>query len=444
MLRKHGVVGKFVEFFGEGLQHLALADRATIGNMAPEYGATCGIFPIDAEAINYLRLSGRDASADRAGRGVREGAGPLARRDDAARRVQLDARARPCRREALARRPEAPAGSRAARGRARELHGRDQRADREPQAAEGNHRALRQRRRRHRGRPRRKRVRTGPARLDARPGFRSFRWRGRDRGDHVVHEHVEPGGHDRRRPARAKGGRERPQGEAVGQDLARAGIEGRHRLSRARGSPRRARQARLLPRRLRLHDLHRQLRSAAGRDLQGDRRRRSRGRLGALGQPQLRRPRASRGEDELPRLAAAGRRVCARRHGRHRSDEGAARHRQRRQAGLPQGHLADEQGNRRPDREVDRAGALREELRRRVQGRQPLDLDRLARRRDLRVGAVDVHQESAVLRRHDDAAGAGRRHPRRALPRPLRRFDHDRPHLAGRQHQEGFAGRAAT
>src|SRR6186713_1084481 len=61
MLRKHGVVGKFVEFFGDGLQHLALADRATIGNMAPEYGATCGIFPIDAEAINYLKLSGRDA-----------------------------------------------------------------------------------------------------------------------------------------------------------------------------------------------------------------------------------------------------------------------------------------------------------------------------------------------------------------------------------------------
>jgi len=61
MLRKHGVVGKFVEFFGDGLAHLALADRATIGNMAPEYGATCGIFPIDAEAITYLRLSGRDA-----------------------------------------------------------------------------------------------------------------------------------------------------------------------------------------------------------------------------------------------------------------------------------------------------------------------------------------------------------------------------------------------
>ena len=59
MLRKHGVVGKFVEFFGDGLDHLPLADRATIANMAPEYGATCGIFPVDEESLNYLRLSGR-------------------------------------------------------------------------------------------------------------------------------------------------------------------------------------------------------------------------------------------------------------------------------------------------------------------------------------------------------------------------------------------------
>jgi len=60
MLRAHGVVGKFVEFFGEGMAHLSLADRATLANMAPEYGATCGIFPIDEETLNYLRLSGRD------------------------------------------------------------------------------------------------------------------------------------------------------------------------------------------------------------------------------------------------------------------------------------------------------------------------------------------------------------------------------------------------
>ncbi|HXO03966.1 MAG TPA: aconitase family protein, partial [Stellaceae bacterium] len=60
MLRQRGVVGRFVEFFGPGIAELALADRATIGNMAPEYGATCGFFPIDAETIRYLTLSARD------------------------------------------------------------------------------------------------------------------------------------------------------------------------------------------------------------------------------------------------------------------------------------------------------------------------------------------------------------------------------------------------
>jgi len=60
MLRQEGVVGKFVEFFGSGLKNLSLADRATIANMAPEYGATCGFFPVDEETIKYLKISGRD------------------------------------------------------------------------------------------------------------------------------------------------------------------------------------------------------------------------------------------------------------------------------------------------------------------------------------------------------------------------------------------------
>ena len=60
MLRDKGVVGKFVEFYGEGLKNLTLADRATIANMAPEYGATCGFFPIDNETLKYLQFSGRD------------------------------------------------------------------------------------------------------------------------------------------------------------------------------------------------------------------------------------------------------------------------------------------------------------------------------------------------------------------------------------------------
>jgi aconitate hydratase len=60
MLRQKGVVGKFVEFYGDGLDHLTLADRATISNMAPEYGATCGFFPIDQETLHYLKFSGRE------------------------------------------------------------------------------------------------------------------------------------------------------------------------------------------------------------------------------------------------------------------------------------------------------------------------------------------------------------------------------------------------
>lgn len=60
MLRKRGVVGKFVEFFGDGVKNLTISDRATISNMAPEYGATMGFFPIDNQTLHYLRLTGRD------------------------------------------------------------------------------------------------------------------------------------------------------------------------------------------------------------------------------------------------------------------------------------------------------------------------------------------------------------------------------------------------
>lgn len=62
VLREYKVVGKFVEFFGPGLNYLTLADRATVANMAPEYGATCGFFPVDQETLNYLRLTGRESN----------------------------------------------------------------------------------------------------------------------------------------------------------------------------------------------------------------------------------------------------------------------------------------------------------------------------------------------------------------------------------------------
>ena len=79
-LRKHGVVGKFVEFFGPGLEHLTIADRATLGNMCPEYGATIAIFPIDEMTLDYLRLTGREESHVQPRRGLCEGAGPVPRR----------------------------------------------------------------------------------------------------------------------------------------------------------------------------------------------------------------------------------------------------------------------------------------------------------------------------------------------------------------------------
>ena len=113
MLRKHGVVGKFVEFYGPGVSALPLANRATIGNMSPEFGSTIAIFPID-ERDRRLPAPHRPLrGAARARRGVRQGAGPLAR---PGRRAALlrEARARPLHRRPVARRPEASAGPRRA------------------------------------------------------------------------------------------------------------------------------------------------------------------------------------------------------------------------------------------------------------------------------------------------------------------------------------------
>ena len=113
MLRKKGVVGKFVEFYGEGLDHLPLADRATIANMAPEYGATCGFFPIDDETLRYLRNTGRDEDAHRPRRSLRQGQRHVARPG-----LRADLHRHPPPRHGRDRpgdlRPQAPAGLHAA------------------------------------------------------------------------------------------------------------------------------------------------------------------------------------------------------------------------------------------------------------------------------------------------------------------------------------------
>ena len=105
MLRKHGVVGKFVEFYGPGVSALPLANRATIGNMSPEFGSTIAVFPIDEQTIDYLTPHRPPRGAARAGRDLRQGAGPLARprrraallREARARRLHRRARASPAR-----------------------------------------------------------------------------------------------------------------------------------------------------------------------------------------------------------------------------------------------------------------------------------------------------------------------------------------------------------
>ena len=112
MLRKKGVVGKFVEFFGPGVTALPLADRATIGNMSPEFGSTCAIFPIDAETLRYMAFSRPPEGAHRPRRGLRQGAGPLARRARRGADVHRHRRARPRRRSS--RRWPAPSARRTA------------------------------------------------------------------------------------------------------------------------------------------------------------------------------------------------------------------------------------------------------------------------------------------------------------------------------------------
>ena len=119
ILRQAGVVGKFVEYFGEGLAGLPLADRATIGNMSPEYGATCGFFPVDAETLRYLRLTGRSEERIALVEAYcKENA--LWHEPDRAGDVLADRRPRPGQRGALARGAATPAGPDSAeRGEAR-------------------------------------------------------------------------------------------------------------------------------------------------------------------------------------------------------------------------------------------------------------------------------------------------------------------------------------
>ena len=264
MLRKKGVVGKFVEFFGPGLRNLPLADRATIANMAPEYGATCGIFPVDDETLKYLRLSGRSDRADRAGRGLLQGAGPVPRPRTRRKPNTPTCSTSTSRRiEPSIAGPEASAGPRAALAGSAVV--------RAGAAQLCSSRASRFRP----SRPRAGRAEGGRAagmdsQQDAVEEHVVLQWRteSRQRGHrrhHQLHQHLESVGADRRRPAGQEGGREGPDGSAVGEDLAGARLAGRHRVPHALRPDAVPGEAEVPRGRLRLHHLHRQLRPAARR-----------------------------------------------------------------------------------------------------------------------------------------------------------------------------------
>ena len=287
MLRKKGVVGKFVEFFGPGLAHLSLEDMATIANMAPEYGATCGFFPVSAETLDYQQSTGRPAAQIALVEKYAKAQGmlwtPTSPEPVFTDTLELDlARCR-----AVARRPQAPAGPGDAQ-------------DRRAGLRQGDDGGISRR-----ATNSRKRYPVEGANFDL------------GHGDVVIaaitsctntsNPIVMIGGRAPRAQCRQGG----PAGQALGQDLACARQPGGHRISQVVRPAEGSRQARLRSRRLWLHHLHRQFGTAAGTDFGSDPQARSRRRGGAFRQPQFRRPRQSRCARQLSGLAAARRRLCA-------------------------------------------------------------------------------------------------------------------------------------
>ena len=249
MLRKRGVVGKFVEFFGPGLPALPLADRATIANMAPEYGATCGIFPVDDETLRYLRLTGRSAEQIALVEAYckEQGlfAGPGTPEAEYSEVLELDLGAV----EPSLAGPKRPQDRVRAVGREAFVRDRPALAG---QAQEAGRAGSAERRRRRRPTP-------------ATPNLKTRL--GGDRRHHQLHQHLQPVGDAGRRPAGQEGGRARPGQQAVGEDHAGARLEGGDRLPRRGRADALPGAAALPDRGLRLHHLHRQLRPAARRHL---------------------------------------------------------------------------------------------------------------------------------------------------------------------------------
>ena len=360
MLREHGVVGKFVEFYGEGVSALPLANRATIGNMSPEFGSTIAVFPIDDQTVDYLRLTGRseeqlalvEAYAKEQGLWHDPSAEPRY-----SERLELDlstvvpSLAGPKRPQDRVEVSVAKDSFRAA------LADYVDEGDSDPDDAEatgydeaveesfpasdspshegGNGKPVHADAPHDAGRPTKKtKVSLDGQEVEI------------DHGAVVIaaitsctntsNPSVMIGAALLAKKAVEKGLTRKPW---VKTSLAPGSkvVSDYYEPLRPDAVPR---QARLQPRRLRLHDLHRQLRPAHPRGVGGRQRGRPRGRLGAVRQPQLRGSDQPRREDELPRVSAAGRglrpgRLDGRRPVRRPAGPG-----HRRQRRLPRGHLA--------------------------------------------------------------------------------------------------------
>ena len=341
ILRQTGVVGKFVEYFGHGLETLPLADRATIGNMSPEYGATCGFFPVDDETLRYLRLTGRSAERIALVEAYCKENALWHDPDEPATYSQVVELDLSTVEPSLAgpRRPQDRVPLRDAKqafvdtlptfgvdyGNAHDeavaetFPASDPLASAAPGSAPETADVA---------------VPTGPRIVLAERSAVEVTYEGEtfhlDHGAVVIAAITSCTNTSNPTVMVAAGLLAK---KAVERGLARKpwvksslapGLEGRHRVLREGGSDPVPRGARVPHRRLRLHDLHRELRAAAGGDLERRLGRRP-GRLrGAFRQPQLRGANSCRGQGELPRVAPARRRLRARGTHGHRPHDRAA------------------------------------------------------------------------------------------------------------------------
>ena len=397
MLRKKGVVGKFVEYYGDGLASLPLADRATIANMAPEYGATCGIFPIDAETLRYLELSGRPKG--------------LIRLVEAYYRAQ-----------GMFREPGAP-----------EAHYSDTLAldlstvqpslagPRRPQdrvalsdAKTSFHKALQEML----AVPTTKAKKSLAVASDAAAMV--------SEGGGLAESHSSGNGHvaeqlhhgsvviaaitsctNTSNPSvmlaagllAKEGRRAGTLDQALGQGEPGTRVEGGDRLPQGRRGRLRPRRPPVQPGRIRLHHLHRQLGSASPGHLRGDPEERPGGRGGAQREPQLRGPDQPRRPGQLSRLTPSGGRLRAGGHHGYRLRHRADRRGPPGQAGLPQGNLAEPEGHPGSHSQVGKDGNVPIGIWRGLPGRQAVEHAARPPGRPLRVGSgLDLREESALLR----------------------------------------------